>query len=145
MMEAEMEEKTLEQRIAALEAELKEAKAKEAKAAEPPKPRQPWPKYDPTEGMMMPASAVKPMADLIPTPKPSPGFNAHSWAQTKPGVPGGFGEPPKTGTAKGVKRGSGWVEPTPLSPVPGLKYVDQQIDVADAIDRRELERKLGGR
>jgi hypothetical protein len=135
------EEKTLEQRIAALEAELAALKA-EVKPAEPMK-KTAWPKYDPTEGMVMPASAAKAMARVVPDPKPSPGFNAHSHAQTKPGEPGGFGEPPKTGTGT-VKRGSGWVEPTKLESPPGLKYVDQQIDVADAIDKAELRRRLGG-
>jgi hypothetical protein len=119
------EEKTLEQRIAALEAELKEAKeAKEAaeKAAEPFKPKKPWPKYDPTEGFRLPASAAGAMARVVPDPPAAAGFNAHAHAQTKPGVPSGFGAP-RTEPAKLVERGTGWVEPQPLGSVPGLKYV----------------------
>ena len=44
----------LETELAALKAELK-AKA-EPPVEEPKKPREPWPKYDPTEGMGMPAA-----------------------------------------------------------------------------------------
>ena len=129
-------------RIAALETELAALKAQVVKPPEKPIERKPWPKYDPTEGFRLPASAAKAMAAIVPDPKPGPGFNAHAHAQTKPGVPGGFG-PPNTEPAKPVERGSGWTEPRPLEGPSGLRYVDQQIDVQDAIDRRELERKLG--
>jgi hypothetical protein len=137
----------LERRVAVLEAELaavKEEKAKAEKAkADAAKPRKPWPKIDWTEGMKLPPSAAKAMAAVVPDPPAGGGFNAHAHAQTKPGVPGGVGPPP-TSTGGVVERGSGWVEPQPLTSPPGLKYVDQQLDVADAIDKRELERKLGG-
>ena len=46
--------------------------------------------------------------------------------------------------AKPVVRGSGW---SPLSPlensVPGIKYVDQQCDVQDALDRAERMKGFG--
>jgi hypothetical protein len=143
MMEDQMSNEELVKRIAALEAELSALKA-EVKPAKPSlKAKGTWPKYDPTEGFRLPPSAAKAMAAVVPDLKPGPGFNAHSHAQSKPGVPGGFGEPPKTGTGT-VERGSGWVEPAKLDNPPGLKYVDQQLDVADAIDRAELKRRLGG-
>jgi hypothetical protein len=42
--------------------------------------------------------------------------------------------------------GSGWRDGRPLEgSVPGIKYVDQLCDVQDAIDRRELAKRLGGR
>ena len=88
------------------------------------------------------------MASVVPDPKPGPGFNAHSWNQNKgPGEPGGFGAPPGPSGAREpeVKRGSGWGDPAPLSQPPGIKYIDQQIDVQDAIDRAELKRRLGGK
>jgi hypothetical protein len=35
-------------------------------------------------------------------------------------------------------RGTGWVDPAPLGPPPGLRYVDAQLDAQDAKDRAEL-------
>jgi hypothetical protein len=136
----------LVKRIAELERELAELKQQVKPVEDVPKPTKPWPKYDPTEGFRLPPSAAKAMASVVPDPKPTPGFNAHSWSQNKgPGEPGGFGPPPKPNRVPEVKRGSGVVEPRPLEPPPGLKYIDQQIDVQDALDRRELERRLGGK
>src|SRR5262245_13084269 len=92
----------LEAKIAALTAEVEELKAK----TEPEKPfvSKPMPKYDPTEGMGMPASAMREMARLIPDPPKKGGFNAHAWSQTRMGQPGGFGPGPggkwDTGSAK---------------------------------------------
>jgi hypothetical protein len=37
--------------------------------------------------------------------------------------------------------GTGWSHETPLSPPPGLRYVDQQIDAQDMRDRKELIEK----
>ena len=37
--------------------------------------------------------------------------------------------------------GTGWVEPAPLVPPPGLRYVDAQIDAADARDKAERIRQ----
>jgi hypothetical protein len=128
------EEKTLEQRIAALETELKEAKEAKAKAEkEPFKLKKPWPKYDPTEGMGMPASAVKAMIEAVPDMR---GIAMEQRTVSGPGMLKPSQEPVKP-------RGSGWVEPTPLEPPSGIKYVDQMCDVQDAIDRRDLQRKLG--
>jgi hypothetical protein len=42
-----------------------------------------------------------------------------------------------------VQRGTGWVTPPGLSDsVPGLKYIDQMIDVQDLVDKKELEGKF---
>ena len=128
-------------KISALEAELAALKSQLPKPEPKPMKREPWPRYDPTEGMRMPASAVKAMAQIVPDPKSSPGFNRHAWLQTKgPGEPGGFGAPPTVG-GKPVERGSGWVEPLPHS-VPGLRYVDQLCDVQDAIDKGEAVKRV---
>jgi hypothetical protein len=43
---------------------------------------------------------------------------------------------------KAAVRSSGWSPLDPISSPPGLKYIDQMIDVQDAIDKRELEGKL---
>jgi hypothetical protein len=37
----------------------------------------------------------------------------------------------------------GWVDPRPLGPPPGIRWVDAQLDAQDAKDRAELARKLG--
>ena len=140
----------LKRRVEKLEGELAEAK-KSLDGVKPveqvPKSEKPWPKYDPTEGFRLPASAARAMADVVPDPKPSAGFNAHSWAQNKgPGEPGGFGSPPRPGGGgEPIERGSGWSDPAALSQPPGLKYIDQQIDVQDALDKAELKRRLGGK
>lgn len=135
-----MEEKTLEQRIAALEDELKAAKEEKAakeRAAKPFKLEKPWPRFDPTAAMGMPASAVKAMVEVVPDFR---GVAVEQRASVRePGM-----LPPKESAGEPVERGSGWREPAPLEPPPGLKWVDQQIDVADALDRQELKRRLGG-
>jgi hypothetical protein len=45
---------------------------------------------------------------------------------------------------KPVERGTGWREPRPLESPPGLKYVDQQLDVADELERRKRAKELKG-
>jgi hypothetical protein len=88
------------------------------------------------------------MARVVPDPKPKPGYNQHSWQQNKgPGEPGGFGSPmgPSGAREPDVKRGTGWVDPQRLDQPSGIKWIDQQIDVQDAIDKAELKRRLGGK
>jgi hypothetical protein len=115
----------LVKRISDLERELAELKQAVKPVEDVPKPTKPWPKYDPTEGFRLPPSAVKAMANVVPDPKSSPGFNAHSWGQNKgPGEPGGFGAPtgpkgtsylvPEEPMPEPVERGSGWVDPPKL-------------------------------
>ena len=86
-----------EKRIAELEKELAALKAKAAERdAGIPKDRPPWPRYDPTEGFRLPASAARAMAAVVPDVK-NPKWDAHAWSETHgPGSPGGFG-PPKGG------------------------------------------------
>ena len=57
-----------------------------------------------------------------------------------PAQPGGLLGP--SGSAR--ERGIGWLKGAQLEPPPGVKWCDQMMDVADAVDRRELKRKLGG-
>src|SRR5258708_37977386 len=100
-------------RIAALKGELAELKTKLEPKPEP-NPRKPWPKIDYTEGMGMPASAVKPMADLI-NPRGLK-YDPNAWRGSYP-EPGGFGAPAKAKPVRNepeVTRGSGWVDPTRL-------------------------------
>jgi len=58
-------------------------------------------------------------------------------ADSRRGVsqPSSLIEEPK---AEPAKRGTGWVEPRPLD-VPGIQYVDQLCDAADAAERRRRE------
>jgi hypothetical protein len=50
--------------------------------------------------------------------------------------------PPKRSQPEGPSKGSGWAEPQPLRPPEGIALVDKLCDAQDALDRRELERKL---
>ena len=45
-------------------------------------------------------------------------------------------------TAQSPGRSSGWSNPQPLSPPPGVALADKLMDAQDEIDRRELERWL---
>ena len=84
----------------------------------------------------MPASAVQDLAKAVPDQlvRDIVADNRHGVSQ-----PGWL----KPESGEPVKRGDGWQKPQPYS-VPGLKYVDQLCDVQDAIDRRDLVKKLGG-
>jgi hypothetical protein len=106
----------LVKRIADLEAELATLKAQLPKE-EKPFVSTPMPRFDPTEGMSMSGSAMKPAVDLI-NPK-GVKFDRNAWARNRYPEPGGFGEPQKPRPTKEVKRGDGWVEPAPLEPPRG--------------------------
>jgi hypothetical protein len=55
------------------------------------------------------------------------------------GEPGGFlpseNSPPR-------EKSSGWKTPPELGAPAGIKYIDQALDVQDALDRRDLEKRL---
>jgi hypothetical protein len=80
----------LVKRIADLEAELANLRAQLPKEEKPFEPKE-WPRYDPTEGLRMPASAAKPMADLIHGKGVKSDMGA--WARERIGERGGFGPP----------------------------------------------------
>jgi hypothetical protein len=98
----------MEKRIADLERRIAELEGK------PAKPAGNRARFDPTEGMSMPGSAVAAMADVDVrgivddfrrgVPQPS-------------GLIGASPEPPPV-------RGSGWQEPKPLSVPPGIDLID---------------------
>src|SRR5262245_51302904 len=129
----DMKEKTLEERIEALEAELKTAKEEAAakeKTAEPFKLKEPsWPRYDPTEGFRLPASAVRAMTEVVPDFR---GIAAEQ--RLGRSVPGMLRSEPR-GEPK--VKGSGWVEPAPLKPPPGVAICDQIADKFADLDRIE--------
>jgi hypothetical protein len=138
LSEADM---TAKEELAALRREVEELKAK----LSPPKPfvPEPYQRYDPTEGMRMPPSALAAMVAAVPdrvirdiamrdnrAPTGRPGMIPTS-QQSSGG--GGSGNVPGSGT--------GWAHETPIGPPPGLRYVDAQLDAQDAKDRQELIEK----
>jgi hypothetical protein len=134
-----------EERIAKLEAELAELR-KKSEPPEPFVPKKPWQKWDPTEQLVMPASAVKPMADLVHdvkdkdfdtlSPEEKKRRMQNAWAQTKIG-----GLSPLLAKEKKPEPAAGWKKETPLGPPSGTKYVDQIVDHFDALDKAELVKR----
>jgi hypothetical protein len=133
-------------KIAALEARVAELeeKAKPKPEPEPFKP-QPYQRYDPTEGMRMPPSALQAMVAAEPR-----GFMKAVVHDNRAPT----GRPPMIPSSQQISGGSGggdaapvnksgWVDAAPIGPPPGIRYVDAQIDEQDRRDRIELARKLG--
>jgi hypothetical protein len=129
-----------DEEIAALKARVEELE----RAAKPPEPFKPEPyqRYDPTEGMRMPPSALAAMVAAVPdhvireiamrdgrAPTGRPGMIPNSQQSS-----GGGG----SGSANVPGSGTGWAHETPIGPPPGLRYVDAQLDAQDARDRAEL-------
>jgi hypothetical protein len=127
----------LEARLAASEARVAELE----RAGKPPAPikSEPSAPYDPTARATMPPSAMRDMiaavsdrlmADLRNDAlKPNP--VTQSVAQLSSDHDG-----------RVEIRGTGWSEPRPLSPPPGVPIMDRLMDMQDAIDRADLERRL---
>jgi hypothetical protein len=101
----------------------------------PPRPPSNHPRFDPTEGMSMPLNAMLEMMKVVPeslmrglradAQKPNPVTCGPPQPQSQP-----------------VKRGSGWVDPRPLEPPPGIEHCDRLVDEQDKVDRAELALKL---
>jgi hypothetical protein len=131
-MEEPMSE-DLTKRISELERELKELKAKVAPPpVEEKKAEKPWPKYDPTEGMRMPASAVRAMVDVVPD------FRGIAQEQKQMSASGGFLGTETKAAPKEPRRAT----ETPIEPPSGIKYVDQIADHFDRLDKLETMRKI---
>ena len=128
----------LEKELAAQKAELDKLKPA---APDVPKKREPWPRYDPTEGFRLPPSAAQAMARVFPDIKDRKGFDAHAHAQTKPSEPGGFGPPNMHSAAKPIERGSGYVKAQPLEPPSGISHCDRIADHFADIDRGEAVKR----
>jgi hypothetical protein len=124
--------------IAALRKRIEELEAK----AKPPEPfvSKPHEPYDPTAGMCMPPSALRAMLAA----EPSNFMRDVVRDNRAPTSPSGViprNQPTGGGPANVPGGGKGWVEPTPLGPPPGIRYVDQQLDAQDQKDRQELIEK----
>ena len=131
-----------EDELAALKARISEL---EAKVSPPPKKEfvpEPYQRYDPTEGMSMPPSALREIAQH-PCNQVMRGVIQDRHAPTgRPGmIPDSGG--PRSGVGSGVGSGTGWAPEIPLGPSIHQRYVDAQIDEQDRRDREELKRKLG--
>jgi hypothetical protein len=98
-----------------------------------PPPRAPsnHPRFDPTEGMSMPANALAAMVAAVPEGlmrdlradalKPNPVTGSMTRPET---------EPPRVIGSKG------WIDPRPLGPQPGISIIDQMCEAADRRERR---------
>ena len=85
---------------------------------------------------VMPQSAIKAMTDVVDDKLAR---EIVSDLRSGVGEPGGFLGPEKT-VAK--EKGSGWQAPSPLESPPGVAICDQMMDVQDALDKRDLERRF---
>src|SRR5262245_60420960 len=107
---------------------------KAAKPAEPFVPMPPF-KFDPTEGMSMPRSAMMEMAKAIPE-SVMRGIVADA-RRPNPANP-----PTPSQPTTQVQRGSGCIDERPLEPPPGISHIDAMVKAQDAQDRAELARKI---
>ncbi len=83
----------------------------------------------------MPPSAVQDLVKAVGDKQVRDIVNDLRSGRAEPGFLPPDGSPPK-------ERGSGWQKPTDLGTPPGIRWVDQQLDVADALDKRDLEKRL---
>jgi hypothetical protein len=107
-----------------------------------PPPRQPstHPRFDPTEGMSMPRSAMQAMIDAVPDRL----MNELRSDALKPNpmtLSGGVTKPTATESPKSIGK-KGWIGERPLSPPPGIAIMDRMMDEQDRIDRAELALRL---
>jgi len=129
---------TNEEELAQLKARITELEAR----AKPPPPAPPAPKgyqrWDPTEGMSMPASALQEMAQAIPD---SMVRDIAMRDGRAPAGPSSQGVIPSSQGLSNVRTGgggsSGWAREIPLSPPPGVNILDRIMDHEDAKDRHE--------
>jgi hypothetical protein len=125
-------------------AELKELKARVAELeakAKPPAPFDPGPyqRYDPTANFQMPASALREMVNTVPDSMVRDIAMRDGRAPTGPSAQGVVpSSQPLSNIRTGGGGSSGWREPTPLAPPPGVNILDRIMDHEDAKDRAEL-------
>jgi hypothetical protein len=121
--------------IAALKARVEELE----RANKPPKPfvPEPYQRYDPTEGMRMPPSALAAMVAAVPDHVIREIAMRDNRAPTgRPGmIPSSHQQPTGGGSANVPGSGTGWAHETPIGPPPGINYVDAQL-IADDVKQR---------
>jgi hypothetical protein len=131
--------------IAALKKEVEALKTALSGKEDKPQPKKefvppPYQRYDPTEGMSMPRSALEAMLSAEPR-----GFMKGVVGDNRaPNHPGMITRSEQPSNVRGAGSGTGWVDPRPLSNPPGTNWVDAIAIADDARQRAELKRKLGG-
>jgi hypothetical protein len=127
---------TNEEKIAALEREMAELKAK----VNPPEPKPfvpaPYQRYDPTEGMRMPPSALRAMVDAVPDRMLRDIVRDNRGAPTGPTTMNPSSQ--RGGPVNVPGSGTGWAREIPLGPPPGVAQADRLMDAQDAKDRAAL-------
>src|SRR5262245_11398028 len=121
---------TQEERIKQLEEEVARLKGEERKP-----PSKPWPKWDPTEGMRMPPSALAAMVAAVPDR-----LMADIVADNRRGLEPRSIIPPEP-RPKLQTKGSGFVDPIPLRSPPGIEILDRVMDRQDELDKRSAAAK----
>jgi hypothetical protein len=119
----------VEQKIAALEKEIAKQKEELARLrGEPHKPvGKPWEKIDWTARMSMPPSAIAEIVRAVPDSLVRAVVADNLRAQQARSA-----SPPP---AEPAQKGTGWVDPAPLKPPPGVGLCDRMMDQQDARDR----------
>jgi len=125
---------TQKEELAKLRARIEELE----RAAKPPEPFVPKPhqQYDPTANMTMPLSALRAMVNAVPDDFMRQVAMRDNRAPT--GRPGMIPSTQGSGDRAPVNvpgSGTGWSEPRPLGPPPGIAYVDAQL-IADDVKQR---------
>jgi hypothetical protein len=130
--------------IAALKKRQSELEAKLAEADKPPAPfkAEPYQPRDWTAGATMDRETKRELAKSFPADlvrdlrsdalKPNP-VTGTSQAQLSQDHGGGRVQ---------IQRGTGWQEPNPLGAPPGVALADRLMDMQDAIDKADLQRRL---
>jgi hypothetical protein len=131
--------KQTDDEIAALKARVEELE----RAAKPPEPFVPTPhqQYDPTANMSMPRSALQAMVAAVPDHMLRDIVRDHRGAPTGPSPMSPSSSSQGGGPANVAGSGTGWAREIPLGPPPGIRYVDQQLDHADAVDKADRIRQ----
>jgi hypothetical protein len=86
---------------------------------------------------VMPQSAIEDMAKAVPDKLVREVVSDLRGGRVEPGWLPPTKSPP-------IPRGTGWVKPLEHGSPSGQRYVDQMMDVQDALDKRDLERRLRG-
>jgi hypothetical protein len=121
--------------LAALKARVAELE-RAAKPPPSPDPRN-FPRYDPTEGMTMPASALREMVNCVPDSFVRDIAQRDARAPTGPSAQGAIPSSQPLSNIRTGGGGTGWAREIPLGPQPGINHIDRLLDHADAQDRHE--------
>jgi hypothetical protein len=132
--------------LAALKKEVEALKSALSGKEDKPQPKkefveQPYQHYDPTEGMCMPPSALRAMVNAVPDNVMRGVINDRHAPNTPSTMP--RSEQPSGANVRSAGDGTGYVDPRPLGPPPGIALVDAQCIADDVRQRAELKRKLG--